>query len=132
MCLPGKSLLKNDYEKMRSAGNNPYCFTDGHNLFVDASDPLNSRKARYMKDNDVDPNVVVKRVIYNAISRIAFKTIKDVPKDQELCYDYGYTLVPWRVAQFPGIEMPAPLPSPAPAPVSRPGRIARSVGSCHQ
>ena len=69
-----------------------------------------------MKDNNVDPNVVVKRVIYNAISRIAFKTNKDVPKDQELCYDYGYTLVPWRVAQFPGIEMPTPLPSPAPAP----------------
>ena len=119
MCVyRGKSLLKNDYEKMRSAGNNPDCFTDGHNLFVDASDPLNSRKAHYMKNNEVDPNVVVKRIIYNAISRFAFKTIRDVPKDQELCYDYGDTLVPWRVAQFPGIEMPTPLPSP-PALVSR-------------
>ena len=109
---------------MRSVGSNSYCFIDGHHLFVDASDPRYSGKARNMNENDVVPNVIVKRIIHNVISRIAFKTTRDVPKGQELCNEYGDTLGPWRVAQFPGIEMPTSLPSPAPLPlplVSRPG-----------
>ena len=76
----GKMLVKKEYEKERASGNNAYCFTDGHNLFVDASDEHSSGKARFMNDNHVKPNVTVKRIIHNSISRIVFKTTRDAPK----------------------------------------------------
>ena len=94
----GKPLLKNDSEKLKAAGKNAYCFTDGHNLFVDASDPLNRGNARYMNENHVDPNVILRRIYHNGLSHIVFKSSREVPKDQELCYDYGDTLAPWRGA----------------------------------
>ena len=67
-----KPLLKNENEKLKAAGKNVLCFTDGHDLFVDATDTLNSGKARYLSDYHVDPNVLVRRIYHNGMSHIVF------------------------------------------------------------
>ena len=114
---------------MRAAGNKAYCFTDGRNLFVDASDPLNSGKARYMNYNHVDPNVVMKRIIHNSISRIAFKTTRDVPKDEELLRLRGHVSA-MESGAIPRHRYANAIAIASTASVA--ARIVRSGEPCHQ